>query len=128
MEINTQEQKEAYKFLRKHLKPGTKVYTEVTHVSSSGMSRAIRPFIIIKNQPCDLTRYIDRLGLFKRNKKYDGLWVGGCGMDMTFHVVYELGSVLYPRGFKLSKGQYGRNGDNSGFDKDGGYALTNVHF
>lgn len=49
-------------------------------------------------------------------------------MDMTFEVVYELGHYLYPKGFKLSKGQYGRNGDTSGYDKDGGYALTNVHF
>ena|ERR1035437_1828097 len=46
---------------------------------------------------------------------------GGCGMDMGFHLVYNLGRTLFPEGFKV-EGR-GRNGDASGWDKDGGYAL-----
>ena len=51
-----------------------------------------------------------------------GLVVGGCGMDMGFHVVYSLGRVLWPKGFKVNG--IGRNGDISGHDKDGGYRLV----
>lgn len=50
----------------------------------------------------------------------------GCGMDMGFDLVYTLGRCLYPKGFKLPKGKRGRNGDKSGFDNDGGYALNQI--
>jgi hypothetical protein len=42
-----------------------------------------------------------------------GIKIGGCGMDMGFSLVYDLGRTLYPRGFKVN----GRG------RKDGGYAL-----
>ena len=42
-------------------------------------------------------------------------------MDMGFALVYELSRELYPKGFKVAG--VGRNGDTSGHDKDGGYAL-----
>lgn len=47
-----------------------------------------------------------------------GLKVGGCGMDMGFHVVYRLGSTMWPEG--TSKPHGTRNGEP---DTDGGYAL-----
>jgi len=53
--------------------------------------------------------------------KSGGIKIGGCGMDMGFELVYCLGRKLFPDGFKV-KG-IGRNGDTSGWDKDGGYAL-----
>ncbi len=60
---------------------------------------------------------------WKQNgREQDALVVGGCGMDMGFHIVYNLGRVLFPDGFKV-EGR-GRNGDTSGWDKDGGYALN----
>lgn len=42
-------------------------------------------------------------------------------MDMGFSVVYNLSSALFPDGFKTTG--FGRNGDTSGWDKDGGYKL-----
>lgn len=47
-----------------------------------------------------------------------GIKVGGCGMDMGFHVVYSLGSVLWPKG--TPKPHSTRNGEP---DRAGGYAL-----
>ena len=128
MKPTKEEQQESREFLLKHLPPSTKVYTIVTHVSRSGMMRRIKAFIIINNEPYDLSWRIAELGLFQRKYPYDDLTVYGCGMDMSFHLVYELGRALYPEGFKLVKGQYGRNQDTSGYDRDGGYALEMKHF
>ena len=128
MQPTKEDIKASREFLLKHLTPGTKVYTMLRHVSRSGMMRIISPFIIIDNKPYELSWHIDRIGLFHRKYPNEGLTVYGCGMDMGFHVVYELGRVLYPEGFKLAKGQYGRNRDTSGYDTDGGYALESEWF
>lgn len=122
-QVKTGDQKEAIKSLRKFCKPNTTVYTITRHVSQSGMFRRISAFVLYQKKLICLDWYIERTGLFSRGKDDYGLKVSGCGMDMHFHVVYELGRVLYPKGFKLRKGMYGRNGDKSGYDKDGGYAL-----
>lgn len=47
-----------------------------------------------------------------------GLKVSGCGMDMGFHLVYNLGATLWPKGTKKPHGT--RNGEP---DSCGGYAL-----
>lgn len=94
----------------------------------------------------------------------EGIRAGGCGMDMGFNLVYNLGRVLFPEGFAYSekgirpldgklvninagrgfgagpltqiemealrakdwKFPGGRNGDASGWDSDGGYALKST--
>ena len=127
--------------LRELLPAGSKVYTQVVHVSRSGMSRHIDVFAIKDNTPIKINWQIEKLGLFKRGSSYnaknaDSLRVGGCGMDMGFHVVYNLSSVLYRDGFKCS----GKNcPSNDHFNDpefkrrkgkqhkgDGGYALKQV--
>lgn len=47
-----------------------------------------------------------------------GIRVGGCGMDMGFALVYELGQTLWPHGTRKPHGS--RNGEP---DRAGGYAL-----
>jgi hypothetical protein len=137
--------KESREFLLKNLPPNTKVYTICRHVSRSGMMRIISLIIIIDGEPYEISWHIDKLGLFSRKYPNNGLTVYGCGMDMGFHVVYELGRVLYPDGFPepctkcghpktdewelgmCPAGQCtfrGRNGDTSGYETDGGYALN----
>lgn len=115
------EREEAMRNLRELLQPGDTVYTALKHVSRSGMLRVIQPYIIRDNEP----RYIGRLVAKATNYPYDrnkeGVRVGGCGMDMGFALVYSLSRTLFPDGFKV-EGR-GRNGDMSGWDKDGGYAL-----
>ncbi len=107
--------------LREMLKPGDTVYTILRHVSQSGMSRQISPVVIKDGIPDDISWEVAKLGIWKRKYPHDSLTVGGCGMDMGFHVVYEMSRVLFPDGFNFEG--IGRNGNTSGWDDDGGYAL-----
>jgi hypothetical protein len=118
-----QERQEAIDQLREWLKPGDTVYTILDHVSSSGMMRAIRVVLPTIGGPSvestapggKPTDYVRKDGItvdfvhpnwavgkalglkhWKRNgREQDALVVGGCGMDMGFHLVYELSHVLY---------------------------------
>lgn len=115
------EKQEAIAQLREWLKPGDTVYTILRHVSKSGMQREIG--IVINREGSMLhPNYSVAKALGYRQGKRDGLVVGGCGMDMGYHVVYNLGRALWPDGFECmgdKEGQRGRSNDHS----DGGYAL-----
>ena len=77
------------------LKKDETVFTTTLHVSKSGMTRHIKFFVIRDNSPLYLTNtIIEKLG-YKPNKHWDSIVVRGCGMDMGFHVVSTLASVLY---------------------------------
>lgn len=121
--------KEQIKEFKKVLRKGKyTVYTVLNHVSISGMFRRISAYVIINNEPRCINWQIDKLGLYPRDKNHEGLRVSGCGMDMGFDIVYNLGSMLYPKGFKSSN-RNRRNGmkpTDKGFDwdNDGGYRLT----
>ena len=140
-------QEEALTALRDMLPPGTTVHTILRHVSRSGMMRHIS---VIGPNNEDITWQVARALGEKINPKTGGIKVGGCGMDMGFHLVYSLSYRLYPEGFgvrgegpngheypvgRRTKEQtevakaagvrfFGRNGDTSGWDNDGGYALN----
>ena len=92
------EQTEALDTLREMLTPGTTVYTNVDHVSKSGMSRRISAYIVEDGSIRDITWLISRAGIGKLHRE-GGIVMGGCGMDMGFALVYNLGSALYPNGF-----------------------------
>ncbi len=112
------------KYLKNLFARNTKVYTSIKRVSSSGMSRHIECFVARKNHIIDITWHVGHITGYKQNKDTGGLVVGGCGMDMGFHLIYSLSRCLYTKGFKLPKSQkWGRNGDTSGYEKDGGYRL-----
>jgi hypothetical protein len=119
------ERAEAIAYLHKILKPGDTVYSVLRHVSKSGMSRIVSLRIVRKGEIQWITGYAARAMGHKiaDSGGRTGIKIGGCGMDMGFALVYELGRTLWPKGFRLRKGQRGRNGDTSGFDDDGGYAL-----
>ena len=108
---------EAIKVLREELKPGDTINTILRHVSRSGMSRSVS---LLKGD-WDIT-YLAALSMGdKIDQKHGGIKIGGCGMDMGFALVYNLGYALFPDGFAVEG--IGRNGDTSGWDNDGGYAL-----
>ena len=88
------EKAEAANELRKLLKPGDTVYTVLRHVSGSGMSRRIDLYVIRDGAPRYLSGYVGRALEYRRHKD-GGLVVGGCGMDMGFHLVYKLGATLW---------------------------------
>jgi hypothetical protein len=122
--------------LRGMIKPGDTVYTVLRHVNSSGMSRNIDLYIIRDGEPACISGYA--AGAMDERRAKDGsIRVGGCGMDMGFHLVYNLGSVLYGE-FYTGKpwqciGQGCPSSDHQGaryephtperMHKDGGYSL-----
>jgi hypothetical protein len=125
----TERQQEARKQLVALCPPGTTVYTVLRHVARSGMSRRIDLYVIQDGEP----RWLS--GLYKAaegitSRKYDAVTVQGCGMDMGFHLVYNLSHTLYPEGFTCT-GDVCHSNDHSNGDRDhtphahrdGGYAL-----
>lgn len=137
--------------LRKVYPVGALVQTQCLHVSASGMTRRISVLACVDGQ---VRRMDEQIGLVIGSRISDsgGLIIGGCGMDMGFSIAYSLGRALYPQGFgtmprdtatlkilkkarpatrkqaanMVAKGVAfsGRNGDSSGWDNDGGYALN----
>lgn len=113
------EQEETRAELRNMLTPGQKVYCILRHCSRSGMSRVIDLKIIDSDGD---PRHIGRMAAVAMGDTYDhkreGIKIGGCGMDMGFALVYNLGSVLWPKGTDKPHGVRNREPDSSG-----GYAL-----
>lgn len=101
----------AHARLAELLTPDTLVYTTLRHVSTSGMTRWITPWIIVDGKPFDLSWLIVQAGWGKETRTHDGLKVEGCGMDMGFHLVYTLSRRLH-----------------GGPNTDGGYALRHQWF
>lgn len=121
MTSKQQEAQEARTALLGIVEPGDTVFTILRHVSRSGMGRVISCYVIRDGEPRWLDHYISRAVGYTMDRQREGLKVQGCGMDMGFEVVYNLGRTLWPEGFAVEGS--GRNGDTSGWDKDGGYAL-----
>ena len=92
------EKQNAVEKLRELLKDGDIVYTHVEHVSSSGMYRHIKPIIIRNNEPLTLPWAVAHALGYPYKEKTHSVGVGGCGMDMGFHLVDVLGRTL---GIKL---------------------------
>lgn len=127
--------------LRATLKPGDTLHTVLRHVSRSGMSRVIDVYHF--RQSDDPVRgavakdwlscWVAKACGFAfqgRRGAPEGIRIGGCGTDMGFEIVYELGRVLWPNGFECAGERCGSN-DHSHGDRnyqphhhnDGGYAL-----
>lgn len=138
------ERAEATAELRKILKPKQTVYCILRHCSASGMSRVIDLCVIAPNIETVYPKNADgstdwqgkprkvRRGHYIRSisflaaramhrtvdQKRDGIKIGGCGMDMGFSLVYDLGRTVWPKGTPKPHGR--RNGEP---DSCGGYAL-----
>ncbi len=87
-----EQQEKAIQQLREIIKPGETVTTLLRHVTSSGMSRSIS---VIRDDE-DITWLVARAMGEKIDQTHGGIKVGGCGMDMGFHLVYNLARTLYP--------------------------------
>lgn len=117
--------------LRGLLKPGSVLYTDLKHVSSTGMSRSIAIKIVEDGAIRDISFKVAMALGYKLDKRYDGIKITGCGMDMGFSIVSSLGYALYPDGFecvgeKICKSNDHFNGDrNYGphHHREGGYAF-----
>ena len=81
-------------YLSKLLQEGDTIYTSLSKVSSSGMYRHIKPFVIKDNQPLCLTWYISQALGYPYKEKTHSVGVSGCGMDMGFHLIDVLSREL----------------------------------
>lgn len=131
------DKQEAIARLHDILMPGDNVYTFMRHVSRSGMQREISCAAFDRRvlDDDDDDRFTNNVvhgaiitidyevstALGWRVGKHGGIVVGGTGMDMGFHLVYELGRVLWPDGTPEPHGK--RNGQP---DSEGGYALRRM--
>lgn len=93
------ERAEAIAELRKLLPPGSTVYTIVTHVARSGMSRNIKLYCLEMTDGKPGLRWISNYAAraidYPQANRDGALKVGGCGMDMCWHVVSSLAYALY---------------------------------
>ena len=71
------------KHFGKNPKKEVTIYTSLDHVSRSGMMRKVSAFIMVKNSPICIAREVK---------------VTGCGMDMGFHLAYEIFHTVYKYG------------------------------
>lgn len=115
-QIRKDERAEAIEQLRKWLQPGDTVYTVLRHVSRSGMQREISLYVIKDGEPQWLDGYASK-ALGERIGKREGLVVGGCGMDMGFHLVYNLSRTLFADGHGCV-GERCPSNDHSNGDRD----------
>ena len=91
----------AFEKLQSLLKPGMTIHTVSRHTSRSGMQRSISMFAFLPgdNAPTELDYWVSRVLGESIDQKHGGVRIGGCGMDMGFHLVYALARRLYPDGF-----------------------------
>lgn len=126
------ERAEAIARLHEELKPGDTINCILRRRSASGMSRHISFVIAVEGGVRDITWLVARALKERINRDTGGIVVSGCGMDMGFHVVYNLGYVMFPKGVPCAgKGVCLSNDHNNG-DRDctkgkthgdGGYAF-----
>ena len=104
-EVKQQIKKEAIDILKSIIKKDDVLYTQLNHVSQSGMMRHISIKYIKNNKPMDITGYIAEANDWKEAKNrfggYNGIKVGGCGMDMGFHVIYNISKTLFNDGYAI---------------------------
>lgn len=95
-----QEQESAKEFLRKVFTSQERptAWTILKSVSASGMSRDMKVCTQYEGRVVDITWYVAQASSVGQLKERDGqrvVRVGGCGMDMGFHLVYSLSLSLY---------------------------------
>lgn len=82
--------------LRDILSPGDTVYTILSHVSRSGMTRWLKVIVVKNGEANDVTWHVAKATGYPVNtRNHEGVEVGGCGMDMGSHLVYGLSRVIF---------------------------------
>lgn len=83
-------------------------WTILKSVSASGMSRDLKVCTQYEGRVIDITWYVSHASSVGQLRERNGqrvVRVGGCGMDMGFHLVYSLSLALYglEGGYKLKQ-------------------------
>ena len=98
-----EEKKTAIETLKKEIKKGDSIYTVLTKVNNMGTYRHIKPILFKDNQPLFLTYQIATALQYPIKEKTYSIGVGGCGMDMGFHLIYNLSSTLFGDGYAIKQ-------------------------
>ena len=93
----------AKEMLAKFAPAGTTIYAKVLHVARSGMHREIAFYVVHNGEIVEISAWVAYVAGFAFNHDHFAVKVGGCGMDMGFHVVYTLANRLYGEGYALTK-------------------------
>ena len=105
MKYKNEEVEEAKKYLMDVLPVGATCYTQVTSVAKSGMSRKMKFFAVEGGEIINVTWHV-AIALGDSVQSDRTIRVIGCGMDMGFHMVYNLSRTLY-RDIKTNGGDSG---------------------
>ena len=92
----------AKKQLKEVLKKGDTLFTQLEHVSRSGMMRHIKVRQLKNDKALDWTYLVSKALDWKVSDKTNGIKVGGCGMDMGFHLIYTLSRELFDDGYAIN--------------------------
>lgn len=102
VKFTKEQQAESRQAIAKALANGAKdsggrviIYTVMLSVSKSGMTRHIKPIVIVDNVPVSLAWDYARSG-GKLAAEYFGRWtvkVQGCGMDMGYHLAGHIAQL-----------------------------------
>ena len=102
MKYSKAEKQESLEMLKSWIKKGDTLHTTVKHVSKSGMTRHITTRHLKVNdhpqRPVNISNYdyhVARVLDLPLAPNYQGVKIGGCGMDMGFHLVYSLSRELF---------------------------------
>ena len=129
MKVTQEDKKQALERLQGILQPGDTIYTTLKHRARSGMYRVIDLYVIKDNEPIWLS-YSAGILLEGYDTRHEGAKGHGCGMDVGYHLVHNLGRVLFPNSF-ICIGENCPSNDHSNGDRDytphlhssGGYAF-----
>lgn len=99
MRYSKEDQKTARDILRQWFPVGSTVHTILRHVSRSGMSRDIGIVAILPDGDVRHPNYATAAALGLPVGKPDSVRIGGCGMDMGYHLAYSIAHACYPTGF-----------------------------
>jgi len=98
------DKKKVKSILRDFFPEGSTAYTLVTKVAPSGMSRHIMVAgSRRRGQVENVSWYISQLLGYKYKDGTRSVFIGGCGMDMGFALVYDLSFVLYEDGYAIKQ-------------------------
>ena len=122
------EREDAKARLLEMLSPGDTIYTVLRHVSKSGMMRAIDVYAFSPDPEYGTTKLrlsslVAAAADMNYSEKHEAIRADGCGMDMGYHIMTNLGRALFPDGFGCT-GKNGRgtnrcpSNDHSNGDRD----------
>ena len=93
--LSKDEQKESIKELKKYIKKGDTVYCSLANVNRSGDYRNIQILIANKKRILNISYRVAELLGWTYKDRTNAVGVYGGGMDMGFHIVYNLSRTLF---------------------------------